>query len=161
GDPRIAAAQYVRTVVQAVASGHLPHGEVVRRRRRAGKLPIDDADDRPILDQEVLGHPVTLNDRQRWRGAGRHFPTEKLSTALDTPTARACAMMCASSVNHGTGSRAMRTTTEPAPASSTRYVSFIPPLVRRTSRSTPWPQTDLTTESRTRRGVVAITERSR
>jgi hypothetical protein len=58
-------------------------------------------------------------------------------------------MMCASSVNHGTGSRAMRATTEPPAASSTRYVSFIPPLVKRTSCSTSWPQTDPTTESMT------------
>src|SRR5215207_7706759 len=55
----------------------------------------------------------------------------------------------------------MRTTTEPAPASSTRYVSFIPPAVRRTRCSTSWPQTDRTTESMTERGVVAITDASR
>src|SRR5919199_530821 len=66
-------------------------------------------------------------------------------------------MTCASSVNHGTGWRAIRTTTATSFGSSTRYVSFIPPPVRRTTRSTARPQTDRTTESMSGRGVVAIT----
>jgi len=65
-------------------------------------------------------------------------------------------MTCSSSVNHGTGWRAIRATTAAAFPSSTRYVSFIPPPARGTRRSTPRPQTDRTTESMIGGGVVTM-----
>src|SRR5262245_35467758 len=83
GEPRIPAAQEVRAIVQAVASGHLPAGEVERPRRWAGELPVDDADDRPVVDQEVLGQPVAVGEREPERRTGHQLSTEEVSTALD------------------------------------------------------------------------------
>jgi hypothetical protein len=45
GDTRIRATQQVGAVVQGVARRTPPSGDVERRRRRAGELPFDDADD--------------------------------------------------------------------------------------------------------------------
>src|SRR5205085_6460283 len=83
GDPRITAAQQVRAVVQALAGGHFPAGEIERRRRGAGELPVDDAGDRPVVDQEVLGQRVAVGERKPGRRTRHHLVTEEVSTALD------------------------------------------------------------------------------
>src|SRR5690348_14689812 len=62
---------------------NLPHGEVERRRRGAGELPVDDADDRAVVDQDVLGHPVAVSEREPGRRTRHQLLAQPVSTTLD------------------------------------------------------------------------------
>src|SRR5215217_73731 len=120
---------------------------ISRSRCEAGSSPVSSSRERPGRSRR------TENDSSSPSESSCSMPT---TSGVGTPSSRACAMTCSSSANHGTGRRAIRTTTGRSSRTSTRYVSCRPPPGRRTSRSTARPQTDRTTESITGRGVVAI-----
>ena len=59
------------------------HGEVERRPRQAGELPVDQADNRAVVDQDVLGDPVPVDKREPRRRTGHYLLAQEVSTALN------------------------------------------------------------------------------
>ena len=69
--------------MQGCAGIHLPLGEIVCRRRSAGELPVDDAGNHPVVDQDVLRAEIALDKRHRGRRTTRHLLAQEGSTRLD------------------------------------------------------------------------------
>lgn len=69
--------------MQRAAGRHLPSCEVEGWCCGAGELPVDDADDPLVMDQQVLGQKVALGERDSGRRKGRRLVAEEVSATLD------------------------------------------------------------------------------